>query len=321
MTVLVNAVCNAGVWEPRPFARKVRRALRAALVDAHAAQGTGTEGQSLPLLLVVVARTLRCPARAPQESTRVLGLLAAPSCPVHALALQPPVLPKALGHIRKHMQARTCAAHARPPAALQDACSAARVRACCDHRPALPTHACRTPMRVCAMRRWRRWWRLPAAQRERAARRCPAQRRPTPSCARRWTAWASTRRRRRPRAPPRCSRRAHAAAALAHARSPAALVTSLLAPMLTAHPPSHAAGAPDGATGQGACEAAHPLPAQPIFCGRGGAADSDCQHFRRGRRAQPGWAPEGLRDPLASRMGMGPLQHVRRAPCARAVPS
>lgn len=40
----------------------------------------------------------------PQETTRVLGLLAAPSCPVRDLALQPPALNKALNHIRKHMQ-------------------------------------------------------------------------------------------------------------------------------------------------------------------------------------------------------------------------
>lgn len=34
----------------------------------------------------------------------MLGLLAAPSCPVRDLALQPPALNKALNHIRKHMQ-------------------------------------------------------------------------------------------------------------------------------------------------------------------------------------------------------------------------
>jgi hypothetical protein len=39
-----------------------------------------------------------------QESTRLLGLLAGPGCPVHALALQPPVLGKLLAHVKKHMQ-------------------------------------------------------------------------------------------------------------------------------------------------------------------------------------------------------------------------
>lgn len=44
--------------------------------------------------------------RSQQESTRLLGILASPSCPVRAAALQAPILSKALAHIKKHMQVR-----------------------------------------------------------------------------------------------------------------------------------------------------------------------------------------------------------------------
>jgi hypothetical protein len=50
---------------------------------------------------------MRCRAAAlSQESTRLLGLLASPPCPVRDAVLQPPILPKVLAHIKRLMQVR-----------------------------------------------------------------------------------------------------------------------------------------------------------------------------------------------------------------------
>jgi hypothetical protein len=121
MALLVSSVCGTAAWQPRPFARKVRGARRAGEGACEwrgprrgAACGRAQGGASRHPAVVAQsglgplrphARAL--PGAAPtQESTRLLGLLAAHACPVRASALQPPALPKILAHVKRHLQAR-----------------------------------------------------------------------------------------------------------------------------------------------------------------------------------------------------------------------
>lgn len=112
LAVLVNSACNTtSHLDPKPFARKVGAAGARAPLRRSGALGTRRESvhaRDVHMHSSAAGGGRICLTRSfeTQESTRLLGLLAAPSCPMREAALQPPVLTKALAHIKKHMQVR-----------------------------------------------------------------------------------------------------------------------------------------------------------------------------------------------------------------------